>query len=219
MAVLNHHGAHRKGRCRAQDRADVVRIGHLVEHQHGPHPVLALRHAAAGRGKIDRRQRCRLQHDALMHGALWQQGGDVLAGDDLRCIEQGAGSERKRAGVRPLGELRCALLRRDQPVAAAARIGKRGGDRVGAVEPLAAGARLGALLLMRAPAPGSALARAARTVACHDVPYYKTSIPFARRPGTRAARRALTPQPRAANGAVGRHGELLWALTIDRGCP
>ena len=112
MTVLDDDGTHRKSRRRAQYRADVMRIGHLIEHEHDLRPVCALRHAAAGRGKIDRRQRRCLQHDALMHGALRQQGGEVLAGDDLGRLKQGAGGERERAGVRPLGEQRCALLRR-----------------------------------------------------------------------------------------------------------
>ena len=165
MAVLNHHRADREGRRRAQDRADVVRVGHLVEHQHRPRPAFRLCRAAAGRREIHRRQRRGLQHHALVHGAVREQGGDVLAGDDLRRLDEAARGERKGTGVDPPGELRHAFLRRDQAVAAAVRIGERGGHRMGAVEALAARPGVGALLLVRAPACGRPLAQASRSVA------------------------------------------------------
>ena len=51
--------AHREGRGRAQDRADIVRIGDLIEHQHNAARIQCV----GGRG----RQRIGFRQQALMH--------------------------------------------------------------------------------------------------------------------------------------------------------
>ena len=76
MAVLHHHGGHAESGGGAQDRADIVGIGKLVQHQNdaaaflwlGQHLVqVAARRGVAG-----------LQRRTLMHRAGRQQPGDGL---------------------------------------------------------------------------------------------------------------------------------------------
>ncbi len=78
MAVLHDDGRDAEGGCRAQDGADIVRIGNLVEHQHDA--------AALGGdqdiGDIALGQGLALQGRALMHGPGRKQPADrVRIGD------------------------------------------------------------------------------------------------------------------------------------------
>ena len=63
-----------EGRGRAQDRADIMRIGDLVEDDD----------EAAGRqfGDVDRRERTRLEQQSLMNGVARRAGGDFLGAHD-----------------------------------------------------------------------------------------------------------------------------------------
>ena len=69
-------GLDRERRCRAQDRADIVRIGDLVEHQHD----------AFMRQRVDvgRLQRIGFREQALMHGVGPEALIDQIRPDDFR---------------------------------------------------------------------------------------------------------------------------------------
>ena len=76
VAVRHDHGIDAKGRRGAQDRADIVRVGDLIEHEHD----------AASRydiGEIERRQRQGFEHHPLMHGARAKTAREVLGRHDM----------------------------------------------------------------------------------------------------------------------------------------
>ena len=76
MALGRQQRVHREGGRGSQDRADIVRIGDLVE-----------RHDQAVRGQfgnVDRRQGARLEQHALMDRVARGARRDVLGGDDFR---------------------------------------------------------------------------------------------------------------------------------------
>ncbi len=75
----------------AQDRADVVRIGDLIERQH---------EAVRGQfGYVDRLQRPRLEQQPLMHRVARQALGDLLGRDDLRLDAARGDLGRKRSAA------------------------------------------------------------------------------------------------------------------------
>ena len=77
-----------EGRGGAQDRADIVRIGDLIEHDD----------EAVGRqfGNIDRLERPRLEQEALMHGVARRAQRDFVRRPEF--------ASRGRARRSPLGE-------------------------------------------------------------------------------------------------------------------
>ena len=87
VTVRHHQGVDAKGRRGAQDRTDIVRVGDLIEHEHDA----ALRYDI---GEIERLQRQRFEHDALMDGAGAKPAGEVLGRHD-------DGGEGQRAAISP----------------------------------------------------------------------------------------------------------------------
>ena len=125
-ALRQHHRAHLERGRRAQDRADVVRVGDLVEQE----DQVAAGLGGAGAFQVEARQgRCG-QSEALVDRALAEAAVELLALDG-GDFEAGAARGRAEAGE--------ALGGREQAVAAAPRVGERRLDRVAAVEPQAPG--------------------------------------------------------------------------------
>ena len=107
----------RERRRRAQDRADIVRIGDLVEHQHD----------ALGRQRSDirRGQGIRLGQQALMHGVRAEPLVDQARPDDFRS----------HAGVdMVVGEAPGGIFGEPQLANPALRIGQRRRHRVPAIQ-------------------------------------------------------------------------------------
>ena len=108
---------HREGRSRAQDRADIMRVGDLVEHQHG-----------AFRGDVldvERGEGIGFHQQALMHGIGPEPRVDRVRPHDLR-------RDRQREAF--LGQAMRAVFGREDLADRAARIGERRHDGVPAVE-------------------------------------------------------------------------------------
>ena len=79
-----------EGGAGAQDRADVVRIGDLVEHDD---------EAVGGQlGDVDRLQRPRFEQDALVDRVAWQALGDLLGRCDARFDPAGGDLRREALG-------------------------------------------------------------------------------------------------------------------------
>ncbi|MGY4377209.1 hypothetical protein ACVWZ3_004848 [Bradyrhizobium sp. i1.3.6] len=108
---------HRESRCGAQDGADIVRIGDLVEHQHHAFLVQGL---DVGRG-----QGVGLGQQALVHGVGRQQAVDLLGPDDL-----GRDAGRDVFVRKPL----CGVLGQRQLADLPLRVGERHGHGVPAIE-------------------------------------------------------------------------------------
>ena len=127
VAVLGDHRRHAERRGRAQDGADVARVGDLVEHDQRPGPFQRL--LQAGRG-----QRIGEQRGALVGDVAAEQVVEPAALDLLG---------RHRPGRRlALRQGLLGLLGQHQAAQAAGRIGQRGGHRVQAVEPDGAAGRV-----------------------------------------------------------------------------
>ena len=141
VAVLGDEAERAERRRRAQDRADVVRIGDLVEHDQRARVVLALREEV---GEPHVLERLDLGDDALVRG---------IGGDELSQVGDVG------VGHRDLGghvELRGGLPGQPQLAHGTLGIGERGGDRVAAPEARALrGAERGAVAAaLHARAPG-----------------------------------------------------------------
>jgi hypothetical protein len=72
VAVLRHQRGGAESRSRAQDRSDIVRIGHLIEHHQGPRRI-AIEHVV----KEDILQRIAFQHQPLMRRIARDQPAKV----------------------------------------------------------------------------------------------------------------------------------------------
>ena len=101
----------------AQDRADIMRVGDLIEH----HDESALGQI----GKVDRLQRARLQQQALMNGLARRARGDLLAGED-EGLDAARGNLRAEALGGRLGRVEADQL--------ATRRAQRGLDAVEAID-------------------------------------------------------------------------------------
>ena len=108
-----------EGHCRAHDRADIVRVGHLVEHH--DQPVSPSAASALGL------QRPRLDQHALMHRVAAGDLVDVARLDDFGLEGQGG----EVGDVEPLQR----VAGHQHAADFAARIVERGAHRVEAVEP------------------------------------------------------------------------------------
>ena len=76
VAVRHDHRIDAESRRRAQDRAGIVRIGDLIEHEHDAASRYDVR-------EIEGLERQGFEHDALMHGARAKTTGEVLGRDDM----------------------------------------------------------------------------------------------------------------------------------------
>ncbi len=154
VPVLHHHAA-RAERCgRAQDGADVLGVGHLVQHQDHPlgRPGDVLDVCGLRRHGQER--------EALVDGALGQEVGDL-------AVVQGLGPRR------PIAR-KGAARAQDQPAEVlAARIGQGGLDRMAAPQPLHAAFRTRRMAAVKNP--GSAVAA---VVASDGSGHYKTRSRF-----------------------------------------
>ena len=135
-------------RARAQDGADVVRVGHLVEHDEGP-PGAALDQL----GERGLRQRLGLDQRALMHGVGAQSAVEVPGRDPLvRQLPLGQGFGQAALGV--VGEVELADAAVGVGQGRLDRVDAEDRDMIGAlglVPPLGPG-RAGALGVGRASA-------------------------------------------------------------------
>ncbi len=127
------HGERREGRGRAQDRADIVRIGHLIEQQEDMRLGLA-RQRGEHIVELGLREGLGLEHEPLMHRVLRQHRLEGAALDRL-------------GARRPLGRTRLGqeqrrfldiLAQAEKALHHAQRIGQRRGHRVPAVDELRA---------------------------------------------------------------------------------
>ncbi len=116
VPLRGHDGGGRERRGRAEDGADIVRIGDLVEHQHH-----ALRRQVLDRG---RGQRIGFEIEALMHGVGQQPLGDRRRPHDFR-LDGGCNAF---VGQAPRG-----VLGGEQLAHAPRRILQRGRHRVPAI--------------------------------------------------------------------------------------
>ena len=131
----NNDAAGAERRRRAQDRADIVRIGDLIEHEDG-RAALSHLNGAQNILEIGVFERLDFESPALVHGALRQQ---PLESGTVQCLHrlaaavplgQGIGDQRGRLALLP--------GKHDKPSPAPRRIGKRRADRVSAVQPVVA---------------------------------------------------------------------------------
>jgi len=131
----NNDAAGAERRRRAQDRADIVRIGDLIEHEDG-RAALSHLNRAQQILEIGVFERLDFESPALMHGALRQQPLEPGAVQRLHrlttavLLGQGIGDQRGRLALLP--------GKHDKPSPAPRRIGKRRADRVSAVQPVVA---------------------------------------------------------------------------------
>jgi hypothetical protein len=129
MALGHDHRQRPEGGRRAQHRADVLGIGHLVEN-HDRRRRFGVPLPSAGLVDGSGGQRLDLETDALVHGAPGEIPGEFGVRRRLDT-EIGATEATADAPAQP-GERR---LRREQPAAASRRVGEGRGHRVMAVEP------------------------------------------------------------------------------------
>ena len=129
-APLGHdHGAHGEGRGRTQDRAEIVRVVDLVEHQH---------HIAAGLGRaglpqVESGQRRDRQGEALVHRACAEPARSIAARSTIATSTPGRCARGAETGQRLGGG--------EQAMAAAPRVGERRLDRMAAIQPQSLGRR------------------------------------------------------------------------------
>ena len=117
MAFGRHQRVDRERRRRAQDRADIVRIGDLIEHED---------QAAGGNfGNVDGIQRARLEQYALVNGIARGARGNVVRRNDL-CLDAARRDFRREALRRGRGRIET-----NEPATGRAQ---RRDDRVKAIE-------------------------------------------------------------------------------------
>ena len=125
MAVLHHHGGDAESGGGAQDGADIVGIGKLVQHQHNPAALPAgLRSRTSSRSRAGRG--AGFQRRALMHRARRQQPGDGLG---IRRFDPDPAQQLGTQGFGGPGG-------QDGPAQLAAGIGQGGLDRMQAIKPV-----------------------------------------------------------------------------------
>ncbi len=142
VAVLGDDGGGAERGGRAHDRADIARVGHLIQHDDRPG-------FSSTDCRLGWRQRIGQQRRALMHDVAAQQLIEPAAIDPLG---------RHRPGRRQLlAERRLGFLGQQQAAQTARRIGQRGGDGMVAIQPDGAFRRLRAVaraIVMRTLRPG-----------------------------------------------------------------
>ena len=130
-AVLRHqHGQRAEGGGRAQDGADIVRVGHLVEHDNDLRRII-LGQRCQKRIEIAFGQFLGGQRQALMHRARRQQPLEFAAVEHFKPGRRRLGARRRQKTPRLGG----GLIEGDEAPADPRRIGERGFDRVAAIEP------------------------------------------------------------------------------------
>ena len=116
MTLRGDDGVYAERGRRPQDRADIVRVCNLVEHEHERRLGQII--------EVQRLQRLAEEKHPLMHGVRLELAADVVRAHDDRL-------ERQRARLR---EAERAILGREQPGEGPARIGQSGPHGVEAVD-------------------------------------------------------------------------------------